>query len=109
MGALRFLDSLQCLNASLETLYNLTKDGLDKLVYTKRHFDQEQIPFVSRKGIFPYSWFDGEQKMTETQLPPQFDYYSNLTEEGVSDSDYLHSQNVWNQMTNPNDIFQTIS
>ena len=98
MGALRFLDSLQFLNASLETLVsNLTKDGLDKLVYTKRHFDQEQIPFVSRKGIFPYSWFDGEQRMTETQLPPQSDFYSNLTEEGVSDSDYLHAQNVWNQ------------
>ena len=39
MGALRFLDSLQFLNASLETLVsNLTKDGLDKLVYTKRPF-----------------------------------------------------------------------
>ena len=35
--------------------------------------------------------------MTETQLPPQSDFYSNLTEEGVSDSDYLHAQNVWNQ------------
>ena len=65
-------------------------------VYVRvRHFDQEQIPFVSRKGIFP--WFDGEQKMTETQLPPQSDFYSNLTEERVSNSDYLHAQNVWNQ------------
>ena len=71
MGALRFLDSLQFLNASLETLVsNLTKDGLDKLVYTKRHFDQEQIPFVSRKGIFPYSWFDGEQKNDRDSTSP---------------------------------------
>ena len=35
--------------------------------------------------------------MTETRLPPQSDFYSNLTEKGVSDRDYLHAQNVWNQ------------
>ena len=85
MGALRFLDSLQFLNASLNTLVSkLTKDGLDNLRHTKRHFKDVELHLVSRKGIFPYSWFDGEAKMSETKLPPRNDFFCNLTEEGVS-------------------------
>ena len=98
MGALRFLDSLQFLNASLDSLVNnLTKDGLDKLEITRRHFTDDELPLVSRKGIFPYSWFDGEDKMTQTTLPPRKDFYSNLTEQDVSPADYLHAQTVWNK------------
>ena len=96
MGALRFLDSLQFLNASLNTLVsNLSKDGLDNLHHTKRHFKDEELHLVSRKGIFPYSWFDDEAKMTETGLPPREDFFSNLTEEGVSEEDYSHAKTVW--------------
>ena len=75
MGALRFLDSLQFLNASSNTLVsNLTKDGLDNLRHTKRHFKDEELHLLSRKGIFPYSWFDDEAKMIETGLPLRGDF-----------------------------------
>ena len=33
--------------------------------------------------------------MTETGLPPKEDFFSNLTEEGVSEDDYSHAQTVW--------------
>ena len=96
MGALRFLDSLQFLNASLNTIVsNLTKDGLDNLHHTKRHFKDEELHLVSRNGIFPYSWFDDEAKMVETRLIPRDKFFSNLTEEGVSEEDYSHAQTVW--------------
>ena len=95
MGALRFLDSLQFLNASLDSLVNnLTKDELDKLKITRRHFTDDELPLVSRKGIFPYFWFDSKDKMTRTRLPPRED--SNLTEKDISPADYLHAQTVWN-------------
>ena len=72
IGALRFLDSSQFLNASLNILVsNLTKDGLDNLHHTKRHFKDEELHLVSRKGIFPYSWFDGEAKNDRDRTTPE--------------------------------------
>ena len=95
MRALKFLDSLQFLNAGSNTLVsNLTKNRLDLLRHTKRHFEDDKLPLVSRKGIFLYSWFDGETRMDETRLPPRDDFFSNLTEEGVSEEDYSHAQTV---------------
>ena len=99
IGALRFLDSLQFLNCGLDSLVaNLTKEGLDELHHTKRYFkrDEETLKLVSRKGVFPYEFFSGDEKMTTTCLPPIEQFFSSLTEEGISDSDYRHAQDVWN-------------
>ena len=59
-------------------------------------FKDEKLHLVSRKGIFPYSSFDGETEMAETSLPPRDDFLSNLTEEDdYSEEDYSHAQTVW--------------
>ena len=98
MGALRFLNSLQFLNASLNTIVsNLTKYGLDNLHHTKRHFNDEKLQLVFRKKNFLYYWFDGEAKMTKTGLPPREDFLSNSTEEGAYGEDYLHAKTVWDE------------
>jgi hypothetical protein len=42
IDGLRFVDTLQFLNASLDSLVKvLGKDGVDKFVYTHRHFSDE--------------------------------------------------------------------
>ena len=33
---------------------------------------------------------------SETQLPPKSEFYSRLSDEDISDSDYQHALNVWN-------------
>ena len=35
------------------------------------------------------------EKLDETALPPEKDFYSNLNLEGTSDEDYAHVQKVW--------------
>ena len=53
IGQLRFLDSFQFMNASLDALTNnLKKDGAKKFVHTRRHFkDDNQFAQVTRKGV----------------------------------------------------------
>ena len=98
IGPLRFIDSFQFLSTSLDSLVsNLTKNGTDALVHTRRdcNDDPEQLRLISRKGVFPYEWFDSRDKMSDTKLPPIEDFYSHLSEEGVSDREYAHAQAVW--------------
>ena len=50
---------------------------------------------LTRKGVFPYDWFDGFDKLGETHLPPKDEFYSKLYDAEISDEDYQHAQNVW--------------
>ena len=53
IGSLRFLDSLQFLNASLDSLVqSLAKDGVDKFQHTERHFPGSDLVF--QKGTYCY-------------------------------------------------------
>jgi len=97
IGQVRFIDSMQFLNRSLDSLIStVAKDGMDKFIYTKRHFsDMGQFEILTRKGVFPYEWFDSAERFEETSLPVQDMFYSRLYEEKLSDDDYAHAQSVW--------------
>ena len=38
---------------------------------------------------------DSPQKLKETWLPPKEVFYSRLNDEGISDENYAHAQEVW--------------
>ena len=38
---------------------------------------------------------DTPEKLKETQLPPKEAFYSGLNDEGISDKNYEHAQEVW--------------
>jgi hypothetical protein len=99
IGQLRFLDSLQFLNASLDSLVScMKKDGTDKFVHTKRHFPNDtKFALVCEKGLFPYEHMNGIEKFEETSLPPIEKFYSKLTEEGVSATEYSRAQLIWDE------------
>ena len=40
---------------------------------------------------------DSPEVLNETQLPAQEQFFSKLNDEGVSDEDYMHAQQVWNE------------
>lgn len=73
---LKFVDSFRFLQASLSSLAgNLPKD---KIIQTKTFFTYDELPLVTRKGVYPYvytdSWDRLEQmldlrKVTYLQLP----------------------------------------
>ena len=70
---------------------------------------EEYSSLLTRKGIYPYEYFDSIERFEEEELPPQESFYSTLTEEGVSNEDYKHAQNVWNKFQVWNLIYYSIN
>ena len=48
-----------------------------------------------RKGVYPYEYMDGWDKFNETSIPSKESFYSNLTMENISETDYRHPNNVF--------------
>ncbi len=94
VGNLRFIDSLQFLNSSLDKLAaNLTPTDF---IHTARHTSKDKLHLLLRKGVFPYEYWSGPERADEKQLPPREAFFSHLTGEHISTADYLHAQSVWN-------------
>ena len=61
IGNLRFLDSLQFLTASLDTLVkSLDMDDRYKVSHIARHYPESGLVFA--KGNYPYEYMDGSEK-----------------------------------------------
>ena len=43
-----------------------------------------------RKGVYPYEYMDGWDKFNETSIPSKESFYSNLTMEKITETDYIH-------------------
>ena len=100
IGDLTFIDSLQFLNASLEKLVsNLAKQGVGNFRILNRYIDDEKVPLLLRKGIYPYEYFDSFSKFSETCLPPRSTFRNSLKDEHISEGDYVHAQNVFQIIT----------
>ncbi|XP_071644513.1 uncharacterized protein [Temnothorax longispinosus] len=93
---LRFVDSYKFLAASIETLASYLNK--DKLRITRSEYadlSAEDLDLLTRKGVFPYEYVDGADKLRDTELPPREAFYSSLTDETASESDYEHATRVW--------------
>ena len=92
LGNLRFIDSL-----------NFMQSSLDKLVKSTDRFSvmQKIVPeenkrrLLQQKGIYPYEYMDAFGRFDETQLPEKEKFYSSLSGEGITDEEYAHAQEVW--------------
>ena len=92
---LRFIDSLQFLNASLDSLVKNLEE--DDFVHMRRHTPADKVHLLLRKGVFCYDYWDCPEKAADVRLPPRVTFYSRLKEEGVSLCDYWHAVCVWQQ------------
>ena len=78
---------------SLDKLVNnLPKDALNNV---KRHYAEDKLSLLIRKGVYPYEYMDSPKKLKETELLPKEAFYSRLNDEGISDEDYEHARKVW--------------
>ena len=50
---------------------------------------------MTRKGVYPYDYVKSIEQLKETKLPPKEAFYSILYNEEISDEDYQHALNVW--------------
>ena len=90
---LAFIDSYQFMALPLA---NLAKTlPAEKYIYTSEAFSGEKLALMKEKGVYPYDYMDSEAKFSQTQLPQKGDFYSLLTNEEISDSEYAHAQKVW--------------
>ena len=52
-----------------------------------------------RKGVYPYEYVDEWDKFNEKVLPGKESFYSNLTLENISETDYAHANNVFKKFS----------
>ena len=58
-------------------------------------YTQEQRDLIKQKGVFPYDWYDSEEKLEFPSLPERKDFDSVLRNEACSEEDYARAQRVW--------------
>ena len=57
--------------------------------------DLDKFIMLLRKGFYPYEYIDEWDKFNEKVLPGKESFYSNLTLENISETDYAHANNVF--------------
>lgn len=95
----KFIDSLRFMSAPLETLASIIPSEKKHILRSeciKSGFHSDELfNLLNRKGVFPYEYIDGYEKLDELSLPKKENFYSSLTGAHISEENYKHAQNVW--------------
>lgn len=94
---IQFVDSAAFLNAPLaECASTLVKSEHDFPMLDELCDDDYQKQLLLRKGVYPYTFATSIEKLMETkQLPPRSAFYNELSDQDISDEDYIHAERVW--------------
>ena len=99
---IQVLDSYQFLGESLGKLVeNLRESGHDFPI-TNKIFESYQLneykkDLLFKKSVYPYEYVDDISKFNERCLPPKNQFYSKLNNSHITDEEYTHAINVWNE------------
>ena len=99
IDALKFIDSFQFMSSSLDQLVsNLPKDSFNYTDLEFKEFETYQIELLKKKGVYPYSYMDSFDRFEETELPSIDQFYNDLNNTAISESDYQHAQEVFKSL-----------
>ncbi|XP_076248049.1 uncharacterized protein LOC143187709 [Calliopsis andreniformis] len=73
-------------------LLPITKEKYISVTKHLKDVTEEELCFF---GVFPYEYIDCFEKLEDSCLPSLESFYSSLTDEIVSESDYAHAENIW--------------
>ena len=59
----------------------------------KQEFDKD-YQLLTKKGIYPYDYFDNTRKYNECKLPNKEEFFNKINNKNISDEDYDHAKNV---------------
>lgn len=91
----RFVDSFKFLGSSLEKLAKSLNEN--DFIHLARFFPSKiKFDLLKQKGVYPYEYMTNWDSYEELTLPKRRCFFSSLTNESISDSDYRHAKNVWN-------------
>ena len=55
----------------------------------------KNIGLLRRKGVFPYEFMTGFDRLQYSQLPAKSEFHSELNNTDISEKDYAHPKKVW--------------
>ena len=68
-------------------------------IIQKNEFGPNNLELITKKGVYPFDYMDDFNKLKKKEgLPSIEKFYSKLTGEDISDSDYNHAKNVWKKI-----------
>ena len=92
IGSFIFKDSYLFLNKSLDYLTGTIND--DDRISLKQEFGKN-YQLLTKKGIYPYDYFDNTKKYYEQKLPNKNEFFNKINNKSISDEDYEHAKNVF--------------
>ena len=94
-----FLDSLQFLKGSLDTVAGNLED--EDFTHSLSEFLEDKLELLRKKDSYPYEWVDSYKKFTYPRLPPNRAFIlQQMIEKGdghISYAQYLHLKLVWKE------------
>ena len=87
----------RCFNCKRNYEKEINKELIERLASTYKFCNNDLNKFVMllRKGVYPYEYMDGWDKFNETSIPSKESLYSNLTMKNITETDYIHANNVF--------------
>ena len=87
----------RCFNCKKNYKKEINKELIKRFASTYKFCNNDLNKFVMllRKGVYPYEYMDGWDKFNETSIPSKESFYSNLTMEDISETDYRHAINIF--------------
>ena len=89
-----FIDRMQFINSSLDSLVKTLKD--EDFKYLSSYFNSKCLKVVKEKGVYPYEYMNSFKKFDETKLPSKDKLFSSLKNEGIINKEYSSAKNIWN-------------
>ena len=87
----------KCIDCEKEYEKDYNKELLERFANTYKFCDNDLNKFIMllRKGVYPYEYIDGWDKFNEKIIPSKESFYSKLTLENITETDYAHANNVF--------------
>ena len=91
----------ECVDCKKEYEKKFNKVLLERFSNTYEFCDNDMDKFLIllRKGVCPYEYMDGWDRFSEKTLPDKDSFYSSLTMEDISKTDYVHANNVFKKFS----------
>ena len=87
----------KCIDCEKEYEKEFNKELLERFANTYKFCDNYLNKFIMLlgKGVYPFEYIDEWDKFNEKITPSKESFYSNLTLENISETDYAHANNVF--------------
>ena len=86
----------RCFNWKRNYKKEINKELIERFASTYKFCNNDLNKFVMLlRKVYPYEYMDGWNKFNETSIPSKESFYSNLTMENITETDYIHANNIF--------------